>query len=236
MRLSTPIALLAAGFVAAPTLATTEIDSGHWDLEVETEFGDPASSVVDEVELKLKNKDFGSGDFPTIEELEPDEGILVPGNFRIQSGPLGGIADGSPVWFVPEVQDPTTLWLGLGSEETGAGVLVNDTYTLDLVAFSGPGNFVASQAGVGGPTIFVDTADGLAGDQLFASAVGDNHYEYAFDTEGVYELTFTASGTLTQQYGGGDVSATATYTFLIPEPATASVLALAGLFGLRRRR
>jgi surface-anchored protein len=220
--------------VAAPAVGQVRLDGGHFDLEVETVFDTPSS--VDEIELIIANEDEGQPPFPNLGELEADEAFFVPGNFRIQSGALGGIADGSDVYFVPEVQDPTTLWLGIGSEETGPGVIVNDTYTLNLINFSGPGTFVASQSSIGGPIIAIDTSDGLAGDALVASTLGDNHYDMAFDAIGTYELTFEATGTLTPAFGGGDVSAIATYTFVVPEPATAGLLGAAGMVLLRRRR
>lgn len=225
---------LLAVATATPAFAQTRLDAGHFDIEVETVLA--SATEVEEIELILANEDAPFGPFPTIEEIEADEGILVPGNVRMQDAALGGIAAGSTVYFVPEVQDPTTLWLGIGSEETGAGVIVGDVYELELIGFSGPGTFVASQAGLGGPVLFADTSDGLSGDTLFASTVGDNHYDFAFDAIGTYELTFQATGTLTSAFGGGNVTGTSTYTFAVPEPATASLAMAAGGILLRRRR
>ncbi len=234
MHASTIIALAAAS-AATPVLAQTNLDGGHFDIEVETVFG--PNGTVEEIELILANEDEGNPPFPSIGELEADEAVLVPGNIRTQGTALGGIAAGSTVYFVPEQQDFETLWLGIGSEETGAGVIVEDQYVLNLVGYTGPGTFVVSQASLGGPIISIDTSDGLTGDALIASTVGDSHYDFAFDTIGTYELTFEATGTLTPAFGGGNVSAISTYTFsVVPEPTTAAMVGLAGLAMLRRRR
>jgi surface-anchored protein len=229
------IATAAAAFAAvsaATASAQTFLTEGHFDLEIETEI---TGSTVDEVKFAIKNKEFPNS--PFAEEYEPDEAFLVPGDFRVQSTPLGGIASGSDVYFVPEVQNPDTLWLGLASDDTPLGVLENDEYVIELVGFSGPGTFVASVGdGLGGDTIFIDTSDGINNDSPLIAPISDNHYEYAFDTPGLYELTFTASATTTAAFGSQAISATDTYLFFVPEPATAGLLGVAGLTMLRRRR
>lgn len=234
MHKSTITAAAVVALSASTAFGQAFLDAGHFDLEIETEI---EGNVVEEVKFAIKNKDFPAS--PFLEEYEPDEAFLVPTSFRTQSGALGGIADGASVFFVPEVQDPATLWLGLASDDTPLGVLENDQYEVELVGFTGPagGTFVASQDdGFGGNTIFIDTSDGIGNDSILIAPVGDNHYEYAFDTLGKYELTFRASATTTSAFGGSPISATGTYTFFVPEPATAGLFGIAAMVGLRRRR
>ncbi|MEM7809234.1 MAG: choice-of-anchor M domain-containing protein [Planctomycetota bacterium] len=236
MRSSTFTAAAVVALSASTAFGQAFLDAGHFDLEIETEIN-ATNDGVDEVKFAIKNKDFPNS--PFLEEYEPDEAFLVPTSFRTQSGALGGIADGASVFFVPEVQDPATLWLGLASDDTPDNVLVDDRYEVSLIGFSGPagGTFVASQDdGFGNPIIFIDTSDGIQNDDPLFAPVGDNHYEYAFDTLGTYELTFRASAVTETAFGGVPISATGTYTFFVPEPATAGLFGIAAMVGLRRRR
>jgi surface-anchored protein len=131
---------------------------------------------------------------------------------------------------------------------------------LELVSVTGyqggaaPGTFSVWQNDVGGPIVFMssfndgvanpdgaglDTTDGITPDDSLWVIEGSHlHFDYGFSAEGIYEVTFRASG-----FQGGNLvsSDLATYTFgvnAIPEPgvATAGVTLLGGLLGRRRRR
>ncbi len=181
-------------------------------------------------------------------EYEPGEAILAVDIAQAQSSVPSGDswsflgAAGSSVWILPQVENPSLLFLGLGTEELDPGLFVNDEITLSLRAVRAPGAFSMYEVGVfGSPTVFVNSGDGISGaDHLLLSAGSHRHVNWAFTTPGVYEVDFEASAILAdgnQFVSSGPV----TYTFsvgIVPEPSALSlaVLGAAGWFLMIRRR
>jgi len=169
-------------------------------------------------------------------EYAPGEAILqvgaealsaVPGN---PSYSFLGTA-GAPVYILPQHEQASLLFLGLGTEEQAAGVFADDRVTLSLAGVAGPGQFSMYEVGaLGNPTLFMSSADGISeSDRVDLIAGGHRHVNWAFSAPGTYELGLRASGTLVE----GDVyklSDVATYRFeVIPEPGTWALLAFGGV-------
>ncbi len=185
-------------------------------------------------------------DIPPI-EYAPNEAILgvdiVGAHSTVPANPQFSFLGtaGSPVWILPEVQNPILLFLGFGTEELPDGLFVGDQVTMSLQAVRGPGQFSVYEVGMfGSPTVFMNSGNGITGaDSIVLPAGGHQHANWAFSTPGTYEVDFEAAGTLVE----GNVftaSGPITYTFsvaAVPEPSALSLLALggAGLLAFARR-
>lgn len=217
-------ALLTTGLASQ---AQTYLWEGHTDVGIVYELG-------------AWNLHIGRHDDVPPMEYAPHEAILgvdllaagttVPVNPQFSF--LGTV--GSPVWILPEVENPALLFLGFGTEELPDGLFVGDQVTMSLQAVRGPGQFSVYDVGLFGPNIFMNSGDGITGaDSIVLPAGGHQHANWAFSAPGTYEVDFNASGTLVD----GNVltsSGPITYTFevaAVPEPSALALLLL-GSFGL----
>lgn len=179
-------------------------------------------------------------------EFEPDEAILGVGAAAQTTVPVGvqwsflGTA-GSSLYVLPQTENPSLLFLGLGTEEMSSGTFLSDQVSLTLRNVSGPGHFAMYDVNMfGSPTVFMNSRDGIAGsDAITLTAGGHRHVNWAFSEPGTYQIDFEASGTLA---GGGPFTSSGpvTYTFeVVPEPGTWALMSL-GTFGawlsMRRRK
>ncbi len=220
---TTALAIALAGSVHAVTLNTGDVDvglayeGGAWDLHVHDEVPDV--------------------------EYEPDEAILQAGASSMQIVPndpnyafLG--SPGSPVWILPQTEDPNLLYLGIATEEIDSGVFVGDTITLSLSNVTGPGNFsLYQEAGFGVVNVFMNSGDGItSADSLARSTGGHEHFNWAFTAPGIYTVDLIASGTL-EGSGLFTSSGPVSYTFeVVPEPGTVGLLIVAALVAVWRFR
>lgn len=178
-------------------------------------------------------------------EYAPDELVAFVPDPSINRPPGAqwdflGTPAGSPLWFLPQGENPAKPFLGIASEELDPADW--SSLTLSLAGFSGPagGEFSLWQSDVfGTPVVGMATADGVdAGDRISMTVGGHDHFNYGFTQPGVYEITLQWDGV---HQTDGPVTTSATYGFAVqavPEPGTTTLLVLGamGCLVARRRR
>lgn len=196
---------------------------------------------------------------PADGEYEPDAlSIVVPQstfNFVVDNGgraagvdwdPIG-VAAGEGYYYLPESSGgpggATALgapFFGIGAEEVTPGHFDNDSLTLTLTNAVMPagGQFSMWQNGIS-PTFYMSTNDGISSADAFTLtniALSDHdHVNWGFTTAGTYVLTFEVSAMV----GGIPETASADFTFFVPEPSTYGLLAgglTLAIVAIRRKR
>lgn len=129
-----------------------------------------------------------------------------------------GVAAGERMWVLPAVRRAGLPFVGFGGEELAPQEWTGDLH-LDLVGVespSGGGHFAVFQPdGLGGQTFSMSTAQGgVTGDDHLEIAAGEHdHHAFSFSEEGVWRITFVASGVHTT--AGALASEPVTYTFIV---------------------
>lgn len=108
-------------------------------------------------------------------------------------------APGDPVWIAPHIESPGVLLLGVSGEGIASNTFQNDRLNLQLKKIDGPGSFsVYAIDSAGEIDLLQDSSDGIdAQDAIPFGIGGHDHQNWAFTAPGIYELTFQASGRLT---------------------------------------
>ena len=108
-------------------------------------------------------------------------------------------APGDPVWIAPHIESPGVLLLGVSGEGIAPNTFQNDRLNLQLKKVDGPGSFsVYAIDSSGEVDLLHDSSDGIdAQDSIPIGIGGHDHQNWAFAAPGIYELTFQASGRLT---------------------------------------
>ena len=123
---------------------------------------------------------------------------------------------GDPVNVLPQSEAEGAVFLGIAGDEIPTGVFENESVDLQLVGVNGPGEvFLYATDEFGAPTLFFNSADGVAGEDVFAVKVGGHsHQNWGFTESGVYKVSLQASATL--ELGAERVqSESVDFTFLI---------------------
>ena len=155
-------------------------------------------------------------------EYEPEEALLYVGvdaqTIRNSDASYDflGVPAGSTVYILPDIENTNLLFLGIGGEELGQGLLAGDVATLRLASVSGPGEFSVWQSGLTPttPNLMMATSNGIGASDVFEVAAGSHsHANFAFTQVGVYEVTFVASGL--DSTGNATNSGMVTYHFQV---------------------
>lgn len=154
---------------------------------------------------------------PEGEEFEADE--ITPVTYLTQS--IGG----SSYYVFPTVEDPSTPYIGFGTEELDPLDWLGDI-VLTLTGVSGPGDFFLFDVDTFGATsTLMSSVDGFSSsDSISLQPESHTHHLWVFSLAGDYDLTFQVDG---NHSSDGAQTASATYSFSIapvPEPSTAGLL------------
>ncbi len=131
-----------------------------------------------------------------------------------------GVASGAPYWRLPKSQNPSLLFLSIGTEELAPADFAS-TITWSLVGVTGtaggaaPGTFSLWDVDdFGGVVPLMSTLPGAGTpNSLVVAAGGHYHFNYGFTAPGLYNVEFSATATLAEALGGGQVTGTAIYSF-----------------------
>ncbi len=140
--------------------------------------------------------DFDAGAFPADAFTQPVTAAartVIPADPSLTNA-LGNA--GSPVWILPQVEQPGLPSVGFGTQGTGS--FQNGQIRLRLVSFNGPGNFaIYSTDPFGGSAVLIATRDGISESDAVVQSfpAGHMHVNWAFTRPGLYELGFRAVGT-----------------------------------------
>lgn len=187
------------------------------------------------------------GGAPDGVEFDPDQLITMVAN-PFTPRPAGaawdftGTSSGSPIWILPQANDPARPFLGIAAEELEIDDWSNFSFRLTGVVSrpSASAEFSLWQAGVGDPVRVWDTQDDdFSNDVLNVAVGGHDHYNWTFTEEGLYELTFEIQGAHAVD---GFQSDSGVFSFqvgnAVPEPGSLLLLGagltFAAFAGLRR--
>jgi surface-anchored protein len=174
---------------------------------------------------------------PNTGEYEPADALLQVNGQAETTVPVGsqwsflGTA-GSPVWILPQSEDPNLLFLGIGTEEIAPGIFVGEEVTLSLSSVTGPGNFSTYSESLGVPNVLFDSSDGITGADSFTLPTGTHqHFNFAFTAPGDYTIALEGSGTLVAGSTFTESGSVDYFFTVTPEPSSTALAGL-GLFSL----
>ena len=124
-----------------------------------------------------------------------------------------GAAPGTPVWVVPQTQNPSVVWAGWNTQDPTVMSKIDRGATFSVDGVQGPGVLtVYLQSGdFGAPQLLWDSRK--TGPQpIFVDTNTHTHANWVFTKPGVYLVRMTASAKLT---GGGTVSDTQLLRFAV---------------------
>ena len=184
-----------AGLVAAPVMGasdttlslTNRIAFTRQHVDIRTVFQADAETPIT---LQIHDGDRGIN-YPatnTVLMVAEQAKLAIPAGFET-FGP-----EGSPLWVLPQSQDPALVYLGFSAEGFPRDRF-DGRLRLNLKEVRGPGSVFLWQAdSVGGVTLRINSKDGLDADDRIEPLInGHDHYNLGFTTAGLYELVFQPS-------------------------------------------
>ena len=247
-RMKIKVSLLIFGSLISPSIAALySADHGDIGIAYEDEGDGPEFFLHYHLGENAILDGSPVGNAPDGEEFEPgDITTVVPASTQATMGSTTvlntgtGVADGSPIWILPQGDNPGVPFLGIAAEELDASLFPGGvTFSLGSVTSpSGSGHFsLWQQSGISTPEFFFSTnspGDTTAGNELSMNSGAHDHFNYGFSEPGMWEVELTVSGTHSTE---GLLTDTETFSFqVVPEPSTALLGALGALGLLRRRR
>lgn len=105
-----------------------------------------------------------------------------------------GAEEGKPLWIYPE-SSAAYSWLGF--DNTSAGLL--NPVNFSLAGVTGPvgGQFALYRVIGGEPVVFMSTADGIGGTDVFPKPAGHHHLNWSFTRPGMWAVDLKVSATRT---------------------------------------
>lgn len=101
---------------------------------------------------------------------------------------------GTPVWVLPQVQDPSLLWPGWESVAVSAQLFPETTLTWRMIEFSGPGEAsLFTTDSFGNPTVMFDSADPMPQTAQILNR-SHTHANWAFEAQGLYRMVIEIEG------------------------------------------
>jgi surface-anchored protein len=190
------------GALAGPGVV---LSSGHIDIGLDYEGGTLVLNVHDKTAGPVVQRDPGD----VVLRALPASQTTVP------SGPAYSFlgAPGSPVWILPQTQNPSLLWPGWNTDDIPVGVFVGNSVKWALKSVSGPGQFALYTVGqFGAVNVLFNSSDGISGaDELNVAVPSHTHANWAFSAPGTYSVGFELSGN--RVAGGSSTTGIVTYTF-----------------------
>jgi len=131
-----------------------------------------------------------------------------------------GAAPGGSLWLLPKNQNPSVLFLSVGTEEIAPSSLAGPlTWALTSVTGSGggvaPGVFsVWNVDNFANVIPLMSTAVGAGTPNTFNVSAGTHtHFNYGFTAPGLYNVEFSVTAPVSAALGGGSAVGSATYSF-----------------------
>jgi putative ABC transporter-associated repeat protein len=157
----------------------TILSFGHMDYNAQIRNGQLRSYIGDDSTGQRIYRDPAT----TVLWLKPESQVTIPGGYESVA------PGGTPVWQIPQTQNPDLVWLGWSTELLNAG-LASSPVDWELTAVDGPGTVkVYTTGSFGGVEQMVFDGPGS-----HTIALGSHvHANWAFSQQGVYRLHFTES-------------------------------------------
>lgn len=108
-----------------------------------------------------------------------------------------GAAPGSPVWVVPQTQNPDVVWLGWNTQDPRVMKSIDRGITLSLAGVQGPGTVTVylHSGSFGKPQVLWDSRESQA-QPVWVDVNTHTHANWVFTQPGVYLLRLTAQADL----------------------------------------
>lgn len=206
----------------------TTSGSGPWTaaiaLVIAVATSGNVSAELYQLDLHLHSEELPLDGYPS--EIGAGDALLPVMAAAKQLRPSGsqfdfiGVAAGSSYWRLPKSQNPSLLFLSIGTEELDPADFAS-TITWSLLGVTGAGGGAAPGTfslwnvdDFGGLVPLMSTSPGAGTpNSLIVSAGGHYHFNYGFSAPGLYNVQFAATATLAAALGGGQVTGNAVYSF-----------------------